>query len=422
MASVKIVSAPHPNKKGLVSVYLLVVHNRQKSNIPIIGLKVTAEFWNENTFIGRKDPEIKNYKLTNDKLKGYELKASQTINQLAGENALDGMDIAELVNAISLACFNASTDKKEFTFGSYTDTVIAQLKQAKQYGTADCYADAKSFVERRYGRDVRFQELTYTALKKMEASHYGDNKGVNSLSYYMRTIRAIYNRAAKDKLVNGEYNPFKNYKIKSAETKKRAIPLSDFTTFKDHVLPVGSPRFHSHNYFMFSFYLGGMNFIDLAYLKVSDIIGDRIDYSRSKTGKLFSMEIPAQVQKILDNYLPGKKSDDYVFPILKSITDEGKRNDIENQRRNYNKLLKKIAKDCSITLNLTSYVARHSWATIGKLAGVPIAQISEGLGHRDSKTTQIYLDSFPNSVMDNARNQVANLLDKAKEQDLDFQI
>ena len=69
MASVKLVSAPHPNKKGLVSVYLLVVHNRQKSNIPIKGLKVTAGFWDEKSFIGRKDPEIKNYKLTNDKLK-----------------------------------------------------------------------------------------------------------------------------------------------------------------------------------------------------------------------------------------------------------------------------------------------------------------------------------------------------------------
>lgn len=411
MASAKIIAAPHANKNGLTVLYIQVIHNLQKSFIPIKGLKVTASLWNKHTFIPKSDTAVLNYKLTNERLKGYEHKALQTINRLAGDNSLDSMDITELVNAISLACFNTATVKKEFTFFTFTDDVIDQLKKAKKFGTADCYTDTKSFVLRRFGRDLRFQELTYTALTKMEAAHYGDGKGTNSLSFYMRTIRAIYNRAVKQKLVNREYSPFIEYQIKNVDTKKRAIPLSDFTKFKNHVCKPGSPRFHAHNYFMFSFYLGGMNFIDLAYLKVSDIVSNRVEYSRSKTGKLFSILIPKQAQSILDYYLPGKNPDDYVFPILESKTDEGKRRDIENQRRNYNKLLNKIAGECGITINLSSYVARHSWATIGKLAGISIELISEGLGHSDVKTTQIYLDSFPNAIMDGARSQVANLLD-----------
>jgi integrase len=413
MASAKIVAGDHANSKKLVSVYIRVVHNRKKADIPIKGLKITATNWSDETYIRKAEPTILNVSNTNIQLKMYELKALQTLNRLASDNTLTSMSLTDLVNEISLACFN-NTSNIRYTFGSYTDSIIEQLNQAKKFGNANCYADAKSFVIRRMGRDIQFSELTSIALKKMETLHYSDNKGVNSLSFFMRTIRAIYNRAVNDKIVTKEYSPFNNYKIKHEETAKRAISLDDFIKMKQAVIDPKKTEFHAQKMFLFSFYTRGMNFMDMAYLKLSDIVDDRITYKRAKTRKPFTVAIIPQAREILDFYTEGKKSTDFVFPIFKNpkASDRELREEIENERRNFNKRLDRIAKVAKINTGITSYVIRHSWATISKYAGLSLEVISEGMGHSNTKTTEIYLASFPNEVMDKASLLVANLLDK----------
>jgi integrase/recombinase XerD len=412
MASAKIVAGDHANSKKLVSVYIRVVHNRKKADIPIKGLKITATNWSDETYIRKAEPTILNVSNTNIQLKMYDLKALQTINRLASDNTLTSMSLNDLVNEISLACFN-NTSNIRHTFGSYTDSIIEQLEQAKKYGNAKCYADAKSFVIRRMGRDIQFSELTSNALMKMEALHYGANKGVNCLGYYMRTIRAIYNRAVKDKIVTKDYSPFNNYKIKHEQTAKRAISLDDFIKMKQAVIDPQKTEFHTQKMFLFSFYTRGMNFMDMAHLKLSDIVDDRITYKRAKTHKHFTVAIIPQAREILDFYIVGKKATDFVFPIFKNpkASDKELREEIENERRNFNKRLDRIAKTAKISTGITSYVIRHSWATISKYAGLSVELISEGMGHANTKTTEIYLASFPNEVMDKASLLVANLLD-----------
>ncbi|MEI6061249.1 MAG: site-specific integrase [Bacteroidota bacterium] len=414
MASVKIIPGHNANRDGLVGIYIMIVHDRKKVYIPIKGLKITDGNFDTATYIKNKEPNVKNVKLTNERLREYHLKAIHCINTLAANNILAMMDITELSNAVSLACFNASISR-EYTFGTYTDKLVSQLKESLKYGNAECYRQTKEFVLSRMAKDIRFPELTYQALLKMQTAHFADGNGVNSLSFYMRTIRAIYNRAVKDGIASKDHSPFAAYPIKTIKTAKRAITLDDFKKVKELVVDASLPEYHAHKYFLFSFYMRGMNFVDMANLKISDIQADRVRYARAKTGKQFNIQITPQAREILDIYTPGKGPLEYVFPIIKRKSDAGKFADVKSQRRFYNQLLKRISKSVELPNSLTSYVARHSWATIAKFSGLSVELISEGLGHSDTKTTQIYLDSFPDDIMDRAGLTIANLLDKTPE-------
>jgi integrase/recombinase XerD len=410
MASAKII-AGKVNAKGLVVLYIKVVKGKQKAYIPIKDLKVHATYFKEGTFINKKEPDVVNVSLTNALLKSYELKAAQKINALAEQNLIAAMDVKALANAVSLACFSATSDKN-ITFGSYTDTLVVQMLEANQFGNAGCYNSAKCFLIKRLGGDIPFNQLTYAALKKMETSFYKDGFSKNGLSYNLRTIRAIYYRACKEKKASLEFNPFMEYSIEHEPTVKRAIGVDDIKKIKALVFSNRKPEFHAHNYFMFSFYNRGMNFKDMALLKVSNINEGRITYRRAKTGQLFDIEITKQVQDILDIYTVDKGEDQFIFPIIKRDTPKLQHADIVSQRRFYDELLVRIATEAKLDskIHLSSYVARHSWASAAQKSGVNIGLISQGLGHSDMKTTEIYLAGFDKSVVDIAGQAVADLL------------
>ena len=167
---------------------------------------------------------------------------------------------------------------------------------------------------------------------------------------------------------------------------------------------------HSKNYFTFMFNMRGMNFIDVAYLTMKNIHEGRLTYKRMKTGKLYNIKLTTKAQEIIKYYTNGKKvnSEEYVFPIM-----PGKNEDIEKERKKYvdkrkcfNQDLKEIAKKCKIDVNLTSYVSRHTWASLAKFAGVSHAIIGESLGHSDLKTTETYLANFGNDTLDDANDLI----------------
>lgn len=148
-----------------------------------------------------------------------------------------------------------------------------------------------------------------------------------------------------------------------------------------------------------------MSWTDIAHLKLSNIIDGRIEYVRIKTirknAKTFSIKITEQIRQILDCYVAGKGSDDYVFPIIDRDDIVGIRKDVHNRLKTFNKHIKKIAKMCGIEKKMTSYVARHSWGTIAKKElHIDTALISEGYGHRDEATTKAYLDDFDHDDID----------------------
>jgi integrase len=226
----------------------------------------------------------------------------------------------------------------------------------------------------------------------------------------MRTLRAIVNLAIKEEHCNQSDYAFNTYKISklNTDTQKRAINKEEMLKIINFDTEINSSEWHSKNYFIFSFYNIGMNFRDLAQLKWSNILYNRIMYKRSKTGKNFDIKIQPRTQVILDLYSKGNEnSDDYIFPILNPEihkTPQSKVDRIKKINKRVNKDLKEIAKSVGIkaTHSITHYVARHSWASIQKQNGVGTSIISESMGHDSEKTTSIYLQSFVNDVLDEA--------------------
>ena len=222
-----------------------------------------------------------------------------------------------------------------------------------------------------------------------------------------RTLRSAYNKAIKAKCTRKSDYPFDEYKINKFDTttQKRAIAKTDVLKFTAEVQPIGKQQYMelSKDIFVFSYLCGGINFTDIANLTKENIQNGRLHYIRQKTKKLIKIGIPQEAMQIIEKY--SKESKGYLFPILdskKHKTTLQKQNRIHKILGKVNKNLKLLAADLGVEANITTYVARHSFASVLKKSGVNIALISEALGHSDLATTQIYLDSFDNEQVDEA--------------------
>ena len=293
----------------------------------------------------------------------------------------------------------------------YCQEIIDRLEKTNRIGDAtvkkDLLRSLKKFTD---NKDLAFSDINYSFLLKYEEDFLQRGVSENSISVYMRTLRAIVNLAIKEEHCNQSDYAFNTYKISklNTNTQKRAINKEEMLKIINFDTEINSSEWHSKNYFIFSFYNIGMNFRDLAQLKWSNILYNRIMYKRSKTGKNFDIKIQPRTQAILDLYSKGNEnSDDYIFPILNPEihkTPQSKVDRIKKINKRVNKDLKEIAKSVGIkaTHSITHYVARHSWASIQKQNGIGTSIISESMGHDSEKTTSIYLQSFVNDVLDEA--------------------
>jgi integrase len=291
----------------------------------------------------------------------------------------------------------------EFLF-EYFDQIIDRLKRLGNKGNEIVYKCTKTSLFNFLKKDILMANLDARVLASYEEYLKIEGLKTNSISVYMRTLRALINRAIKEGILPEESYPFKKFTIKSETTAKRAISKEDINKLRNLNLEDFSTLDMARDFFMFSYYNRGMSFVDLAFLRLSNIKDDRIVYTRRKTRQKFSIKITDHSKKLIDKYY--KKDNVYIFPIIKRNGDEFL--DYKNAGRLINKKLKKLAEMANIEANLTSYVSRHSWATNAKRAGIPTAIISEGLGHETEETTQIYLDSFENKILDDANELIIN--------------
>jgi len=382
-------------KNGSYPIILRLAHGR--NTIPIsLGYSVPAKDWNERSGkINKTYKGISNITRLNNLIQKKKANALDIITQLKDSGEIQFLSIKELKERIV-------SKSSKTTFIKYTEQFIEELKEAGRIGYAQSVKSTLNAVKRfRNDKDLTFEEFNNKILLQFDNYCRKNDLAVNSIAVYMKTIKVVFNRAIKDGYVKRDFNPFFGYKIKVTKTRKRAIGRDIIKLIEDLELPEGSKLWHSRNYFLFSFYTMGMNFTDMAHLKLENIIDGRIDYTRQKTKKKYSIKINASIQEILNQYIDKKEPDAYIFPIILRVGNKIMEfKDISEKRRRYNHYLKDIAKLIEIETNLTSYVARHSWATIAKHKGVPIAAISEGMGHEDVKTTEIYLDSFDKDVLD----------------------
>ena len=229
-----------------------------------------------------------------------------------------------------------------------------------------------------------------------------------TMSLLFRTLRSAYNKAIESKCARKSDYPFNDYRISKFDvsTEKRAIAKADVLKFSTDVRPIGKRQYVqlSKDIFIFSYLCGGINFTDIANLTKENIIeGKRLHYIRQKTGKLIKLGLSEEALQIIGRYAAESKG--YLFPILNAQlhkTPLQKQNRIHKMLGKVNKNLKQLAAQLGVESNVTTYTARHSFASVLKKSGVNIALISEALGHSDLATTQIYLDSFDNEQVDEA--------------------
>ncbi|WP_333616381.1 site-specific integrase [Bacteroides pyogenes] len=295
----------------------------------------------------------------------------------------------------------------EYSLFNYMESVIAKLKQNGRIRTAETYkATLNSFKKFRNDEDMMLDSLNSEIMEAYEAWHHNRGVAPNTISFYTRILRAVYNRAVENDIIENR-NPFKHVYTGVDKTIKRALPLAVIKKIKALDLSSTPASDFARDMFMMSFYLRGMSFIDMAFLRKTDLKNGYITYRRHKTGQKLTIEWTKEMQMILDRY--PENSSDYLLPIIRNV-DTNERCTYRNVGYNINHNLKKIASMVGITIPLTLYVARHSWASAAKAKGIPISVISKGMGHDSETTTQIYLTSLDTSVVDKANSLILKSL------------
>ena len=298
-------------------------------------------------------------------------------------------------------------DIKQTTVFKFFDKVIEDMVKAGRIGNGKAYKDAKSSLYNfQNGKDFSFAEMDTSLLTRYE-QYMRERKVVgNTIGVYCRAIRAIYNKAIMEGFALKSNYPFHDFKVSKlkSDVSKRAIPHTDIQKIEAVDLSKHAYLQNSRNYFLFSFYCMGINFIDMSHLRWTDVEGGRIQYTRSKTGKKFNFKIIEPALKILKHYQE-ETTDIYVFPILHSerhTTAVSMDNRYKKKLKQTNKDLKEICQLADIKTKLTTYVARHSAATVLKKQGLSTSIIKELMGHETESMTQNYLDSFENDTLDSA--------------------
>ena len=295
----------------------------------------------------------------------------------------------------------------EYTLFSFMEGIIGTLRTNGKVRTSETYQSTlNSFKAFRRNEDILIDSIDSEVMEAYEAWQKERGNSQNTVSFYNRIIRAVYNRALENDIIENQY-PFRHVYTGIDKTVKRALPLTVIKKIKALDLSLLPTLDYARDIFILSFMLRGMSFIDMAYLRKRDLSDGYVKYRRRKTGQQLVIAWTREMQMILDKYPENKGI--YLLPI---ITETG-----QDEHRVYkhtcdkiNHNLKKIAGIVGIAAPLSLYVARHSWASIAKSEGVPGSLISEGLGHDSESTTKIYLDSLRTNRIDRVNSMLIHLL------------
>lgn len=293
-----------------------------------------------------------------------------------------------------------------FSLFRFMQKLAGQLQDSGKLRTAETYRSAlRSFARFRDEKDILMEDIDSNLLMQYECWLKERSITMNTVSFYMRILRAAYNRAVEGGLTT-QRTPFKRVYTGVDKTKKRAVPLKYIRRIKDLELG-GTPSLDfARDMFLFSFYTRGMSFIDMAYLRKTDLQNGTLVYRRRKTGQQLFIRWETCMQQIASKYAQAGTA--LLLPILK--TPEACPNQYYGALRLMNCKLKRISEMAGLPTVLTTYVARHSWANAAKNKNIPLSVISEGMGHRSEKTTQIYLASLDVTVIDRANRLILNSL------------
>lgn len=397
MTSIKIKFRPSTVEGKEGCIYIQIIHNRVVRQLNT-DYRIFASEWDEKseTVMANGD-RVNIVNAIKERLTWDMARLKKVISQLETEQSRYTAD--DVITA-----FHKLT--KEVSLFSFWHNVIAQLKQLGKIRTSETYtATLNSFMAFRDEQDVPLDGISSDMMLLYEAHLKARGVRMNTISFYMRIFRAVYNRAVEKGLTAQNY-PFRHVYTGVDKTMKRAIPIKAIKEMKELDLAMNSALDFARDMFLFSFYTRGMSFVDMAYLKKTDIKNGILTYRRRKTGQELSIKWEKCMAEIIAKYPENKTV--YLLPIIKEKGDE--RRQYDNALHLVNYRLKELSIMLKLQRPLTMYVARHSWASAAKAKNVPLSVISEGMGHDSEATTQIYLASLETSVVDKANKMILGLL------------
>ena len=398
MATVKIKfrASSVAGKEG--TLYYHIIHQRKLRWIST-DYHVYPEEWNarkSSVIVSNSNNRQAHLQLIQSQI-DWEMKQMQCIIH---DKEMDGVSysVDDLANEIQ----QLPTSQSVFTFFKKQ---IAKKEQMQCVGTKNNYTNAVNrFIEFRNQKDLTFSQMTADMMEMYQAWLWNRGVGQNTVSFYLRTLRTLHHKAVEAGQATSN-DIFAHVQTANVRTAKRAISIKDIRNIEKLELQIGSSIDKARDLFLLSFYLRGMAFVDMAFLKKSDLKCGMVSYNRRKTHQNLNIEWIKPMQAIIDKYAEQTKDSPYMLPIL-----TGKETSPYTQYRkveyntNYN--LKKIGKMIGLKIPLTTYVARHTWASIALHMNIPIATISEGMGHNSYKTTQIYLESIDVATINEANKRI----------------
>ena len=400
MASIKVKFRPSTVADHEGTIYYQIIHERKVRQL-LTEYKVFPDEWDESRSMvtTTQKSERKSFILSIRERIRWDVERLTKIDRKLDSNGLTytADDVIDEFNRYA----------HEYSLFNFMESLIARLKQNGKIRTSETYRSTlNSFKNFRQDEDIMLDCITSDIMEAYEAWHKKRGVAPNTISFYTRILRAVYNRAVEDDIIENR-NPFRKVYTGVDKTVKRALPLAVIKKIKALDLSLTPALDYARDMFLMSFYLRGMSFIDMAYLKKSDLKNGYITYRRRKTGQQLIIEWTKEMQMMLDKY-PENKSD-YLLPVIRN-PGTNERCTYRNTGYNINHSLKRIAGKVGVTIPLTLYVARHSWASAAKAKGIPLSVISEGMGHDSEATTQIYLASLDTSVVDKANSLILKSL------------
>lgn len=399
MATVKVKFRPStsPDREG--TLFYQVIHRRVARQIKT-GYHLYPHEWNGSEVIAGESPE-KNGRLRHiaESMVIDKERLSRIIATLEAQRTPYTSDDV-------VAMFRSSVQQADTLF-MFTRRAIALKKAGGSVRTAEIYESTlNSFTRFREGEDLPFSALDEDMLACYEAYLKGEGLCRNTTSFYMRNLQTVYNRAVAKGLAP-DYNPFRHVYTGVDKTVKRAVDLATLRRISSMDLSFAPALDFARDMFLFCFYTRGMAFVDMAFLKKTDIKGGLLSYRRRKTGQPLFIRWEECMQRIIDKY--DTKGSLYLLPVItEAQTDE--RRQYSNKSRSVNRNLKKVGEMAGLAMPLTMYVARHAWASIARSKNIPVSVISECMGHESEATTRIYLASLDSGMLDKANKAVIDSL------------
>ena len=331
---------------------------------------------------------------------------SQTLAEYQGKMMVAKLK-GEEISASSVVA-DCKLSKCHITVENYITKHIQELRDSGKVGNSYAYLNLRTTLQNFYGKKLNFtfNAVDVSFCNKFEAWMRKNKFEDTTMHYYFRTLRATYNKAVEANCAVREKSPFVEYKLSrfSTKTKKRALSKESVKKIlKMDCSDMSEKARLAHDVFSFSYYCGGISLVDVANLTPDNIIDGRLIYERQKTHGMINLVMLDEAKTIIERYATYQKRAGYLFPILdnrKHITPMQKFNRVRKLCCQLNKELHKIAANLKIKEDVTTYVARHSFATVLKKSGVNIGIISQALGHQDIKTTQVYLAQFDDEQVD----------------------